>query len=115
MEADRADIGDILMNLNKSKQCPYCAETILADAVKCRFCGSTLERDRFLQGWTRKRRHGKIAGVCSGLAVQFALPVTILRLAFIVLTFFGGWGIVIYLALWFIMPDENDGPTSHAS
>jgi phage shock protein PspC (stress-responsive transcriptional regulator) len=41
-----------------------------------------------------------------GLANQFHVSVTLIRLAFILGTFFGGWGVVIYITLWFIMPKE---------
>ena len=50
-----------------------------------------------------------IAGVCAGLADTFNVSVTAVRLAAVVLTFLGfGWGVVLYVVLWVIMPWESD-------
>lgn len=97
-----------MTSANDQKKCPYCAEIINVDAVKCRYCGSWLDHSTFLKGWTRSKRHGKIFGICAGLARQLAIPVTFVRLAFIIATFVGGWGILFYLALWFLMPLDED-------
>ena len=36
----------VTFDQSKTKQCPFCAETIQARAVKCRFCGEFLNTDR---------------------------------------------------------------------
>ena len=71
--------------MNDTKMCPYCAETIRAEALKCRFCGSLVEpASSYLLSapWTRRRHDRVFAGVCIGLAEQFGISVTIVRLAF---------------------------------
>jgi phage shock protein PspC (stress-responsive transcriptional regulator) len=51
-----------------------------------------------------------LTGVCAGLARQFGVSATAIRLAFVVGTFIGGWGLLIYLALWVIMPVRKKEP-----
>ncbi|GAA0695514.1 phage shock protein C [Dyella sp. SG562] len=47
-----------------------------------------------------------IAGVCGGVAQYLGWDVTIVRLLWIVLTLAGGSGILIYLILWLVMPQD---------
>lgn len=48
-----------------------------------------------------------IAGVAAGLAEYLAVDVTLVRLAFVILALAGGPGLLIYLILWFVMPEAS--------
>ncbi len=89
------------------KTCPYCAEEIQDAAVKCRYCGSMLQGGPLATEWYRSREGRMVAGVCAGLAEHFGISVTALRLAFVILTLFGLWGIVVYAVLWVVMPRQT--------
>jgi phage shock protein PspC (stress-responsive transcriptional regulator) len=87
------------------KNCPYCAEPIQESAVKCRYCGSALESSVLQREWYRSRQGKKIAGICAGLAKEFGIAATPVRLAFVLLTLIaGGAGIILYVILWVVMP-----------
>jgi phage shock protein PspC (stress-responsive transcriptional regulator) len=48
-----------------------------------------------------------VGGVCAGLGRYFDLNPTIYRIAFVVLALAGGTGVLIYLAAWAVIPDED--------
>src|SRR6476661_7963916 len=49
----------------------------------------------------------KVAGVAGGLARHLDVDPVILRVAFVVLVFFGGAGLIVYGACWLFVPEEG--------
>lgn len=63
-----------------------------------------------LRDYSRLRRSltdRKLAGVAGGLGRHLNIDPTILRVAFVVLAFFGGAGLLLYVALWLVVPEEG--------
>ncbi len=61
----------------------------------------------------RSQKNRVIAGVAGGLGEYLNIDPVVIRIIFIVLTVFSGSGILLYLIMWLIMPDEkhpNDRP-----
>jgi phage shock protein PspC (stress-responsive transcriptional regulator) len=55
----------------------------------------------------------KIAGVCAGLGEYFELDPVLFRIVFVISTFFGGVGLLVYVLLWILVP-ERPGPQGQA-
>ncbi len=49
----------------------------------------------------------RIAGVCGGLAKYTNTDPTVVRILFLLLIIFGGFGIWAYLVVWLIAPEDN--------
>jgi phage shock protein C len=45
-----------------------------------------------------------IAGVAAGVAEYFALDPTLVRVAWVVAIIFGGFGFLLYIILWIVLP-----------
>ncbi|MCI6524127.1 MAG: PspC domain-containing protein [Parabacteroides sp.] len=45
-----------------------------------------------------------IGGVCAGIAEYLGLDPTIVRIVWVLLLLFAGFGILLYLILWIVMP-----------
>lgn len=61
----------------------------------------------------RSETNKVIAGVAGGLGEYFDIDPVIVRVIFVVLTFFGGGGILLYLILWLVIPKESDLGSDH--
>ena len=60
---------------------------------------------------TRSREHGKIAGVCAGLADYFEVDVVLVRAIWMVLSIVPGaiiGGVLAYLAAWLVIPETTE-------
>ncbi len=55
----------------------------------------------------RKQDNRLIAGVASGVGAFVNLDPVLIRLGFVLLALFNGVGILIYLALWVLLPKED--------
>ena len=62
----------------------------------------------------RAARRRVVAGVCAGLADYFGVDPTLVRLAFALVTVFGGVGVLIYLCAWVVIPEEGGDGSSIA-
>ena len=56
----------------------------------------------------RKREGRMLAGVCVGLGRYFGIDPTMVRLAFAVASLFGGFGALVYLVAWAVVPEEGE-------
>ncbi len=48
-----------------------------------------------------------VAGVCGGLAQYLEVDAVLVRIAFVVLALLGGPGILLYIILWVVMPEDT--------
>jgi phage shock protein PspC (stress-responsive transcriptional regulator) len=56
---------------------------------------------------TRSRTDRMVAGICGGLAAYLSIEAVWVRLFFVLITLANGFGVLVYLILWIIMPEAG--------
>lgn len=50
------------------------------------------------------QKNKMLAGVCGGIAEYFGIDLTIVRIIWLIVTLFGGAGIIAYILCWLLIP-----------
>src|SRR4051812_24309716 len=70
--------------------------------------GSRTNRNEILElGRLRRSADRRVAGVAGGIARHLDIDPIIVRVALVVLVFFGGSGLLLYGAMWLLVPEEG--------
>ncbi len=89
------------------RTCRWCAEPVAEEALRCPHCASRLEGGlRDPRDWHRDYPERKLAGVACAVAENLGVSVSVVRAGFLLLGFFHGLGVLLYAALWFVIPRE---------
>jgi len=57
---------------------------------------------------TRSTDDAMVAGVAAGIATYLGIDATLVRLLFVLTALLGGPGLLIYIILWIVMPQESE-------
>jgi len=96
--------------------CPQCGKEYSQKVNFCCHCGAAMYTPvRAQKKLALSRRDKKIAGVCGGFAEYLGLDPTLVRLLWVLMAFFGGWGLIAYLVAWIVMPLEPEVVGERAS
>lgn len=66
-----------------------------------------LEEQKKVKKMFRNPDDKVLGGVASGIGAYFGTDVVIIRLLFIILIFFGGTGLILYIILWIMLPEAR--------
>ena len=88
--------------------CPQCGKEYTEPVNYCCQCGASQQQKAAGRPQKRlalSRTDKKIAGVCGGFAQYLDIDPTLVRLIWVIMALFVGWGVIGYVIAWIVMPE----------
>ena len=98
--------------------CARCASEIQTGSRFCASCGTRVSQPHEAARLARLPEEGKLGGVCAGLGAYLDVDVSLVRLAWVVLSVVPGvvlGGVLAYIAAWVLMPVATPAERSAAA
>ncbi len=96
------------MSTHEMKECPFCKESIHREAIKCRHCRSFIDSKQIEEPWHRGHEDRMFLGVCGAIARRLSVPTILVRVIFVLMTLFHGFGLFLYAILWTLIPGSRE-------
>ncbi len=103
-------IGDELTKLGELHQRGQLSDDEFARAKARVLGGAGPEPGASLNALRRSRDERWLGGVCAGLAQVSGIAAWLWRLGFALLALCGGTGVLLYLLLWILVPQQDPPP-----
>jgi phage shock protein PspC (stress-responsive transcriptional regulator) len=87
--------------------CTRCSKDVEDGSSYCRFCGAAVGNAPHGRRLWRVPEEGRIGGVCAGIAHYFDVDVTLVRIAWVILSILPGLlvgGLLAYVVAWVLLP-----------
>ncbi len=92
--------------------CARCLKDLEDGSSFCRHCGAAVSAGPQARRLVRVPEEGRVGGVCAGIASYLDADVTLVRLAWVILSIVPGFllgGLVAYAACWALLPTAAPG------
>jgi phage shock protein C len=93
--------------------CPQCGRAYEEKVNFCCHCGAAMFTPTAASKPKKlalSRTNKKIGGVCGGFAEYLDIDPTLMRLIWLMMALFAGWGLIGYLVAWIVMPEAPPEP-----
>lgn len=102
-----SDVDAIIEVMGKPEEFAETSEPVSEEENNTNNADDYIDEEPIRKRFFRDMDNKSIGGVCSGIAAYFDVDVVWIRLLMVLLTFFAGMSIWVYIILWIVIPEAK--------